>query len=56
MRLTLLWALSHASLAFERYAVSAQTSDAVLFVVTTSRSCDPSWRAPCVTTDLRMKP
>lgn len=48
--------LSQASFIFDQYAVSAQTSEAVLSVVTTLRSCDPSWRAPCVTTALRMKP
>ena len=48
--------LSHASLERLRQAVSAQTSDAVLSLVTTSRSMRPSKRAPSVTLPRRMKP
>jgi len=39
IRLTRPWAASRASLVLDR-----NTSDAVLFVLTTSRSCNPSWR------------
>ena len=47
---------NHDSLDRLRYAVSAQTSEAVLSRVTTSRSIRPSKRAPSVTLPLRMKP
>ncbi|WP_343527277.1 hypothetical protein [Sphingomonas sp.] len=56
MRLTRPNDLSHASLARLRYAVSAQTSEAVLSRVTASRSIRPLKRAPLVTLTLRMKP
>lgn len=56
MRLTRAIDLSHASFDRLRYAVSAHTSEAVLSVVTTSRSLRPSKRAPSVTLADRMKP
>ena len=46
----------HASLGRLRYAVSADTSDAVLSLVTTSRSMRLSKRAPSVTLPRRIKP
>ncbi len=49
-------AFNHVSLAWLRYAVSAQTSEAVLSRVTTSRSIRPSKRAPSVTSANRMNP